>query len=475
MAKKKFKILIMYILSINLIQAQVIDYSFDYENSGVITDLSKFGNNAIVFGNQIFEADRFGNACRAFYFDGSSFLSVLNNQSINFEDEFSVAVWLKLEQDKLDWITLLCKGDYTFEGLNSPAYRVQTTNFTASFNTQTTSQIGNIDFELDNEIWFHFASTYSSTEMDIYINGKKIYNFPIYSYLGSNNANLEIGRDVPGSEEYFIGTMDELKVFDKKLNETEILQLYKKQSNLASSACPTYSYYLQNTLNENFDIDWNDFTTNEKLDTKINQFEIDWNTFLSETNLNENTTNIDWNDFELLRSIESQLIETEHINLEEVLLTNSKDSVIDNQATIYKLTDKESEKLEEANNVYKKLLVSLNIQDKFVTNLKNLSISLYDHKTIDGDIVNIYLNDSLVVSNYELKSISDKSIIQLPVSFLKAYQSNFISVEALNFGTTGAKLNTVAISIYDGKDVFFRELVIRKLNEKATLELTYKP
>jgi hypothetical protein len=478
----RFLLLFSILLGLNSF-SQILEYSFDYESNNAISDVGILNNHAKIIGNENFVEDRNGDGCRAFLFDGNTYLSIPNDNSLNFDKEFSISVWIKLEQDKLDWITLLCKGGQNIENNNSPSYRVQLTNITASFNTKSTKDIGIVTQSFENDRWFHLVVSYSASQAIIYVDGLKRYSYFISAPLGKNFENLEIGRDIPGSTEYLIGTLDELKIFNKTLSSNEVAYIYKKSNTTNSSACPkTALSSPPSSSPPSQQFDWDVFeappvvsTSTKKAKDKAKQTP-DWDDF--EVSEKKAPIKIDWDDFEELRIAENESnpnidIDWEDFDWEEPELDTMR-SELKAEETVKILVPKNQE-LEARNQAYKKKLAELNIQERVITSFKALIITLYDHKTIDGDTVNIYLNDSLIISNYELKAITNKAVLQLPVKFLKPFQSNFISVEALNFGSTGVKLNTVAISIYDGKEVTLKELDIRKIKEKVTLEILYKP
>lgn len=433
----------MFVLSFKL-NAQIIEYSFDYEPKNTISDIGILNNHARIIGTANYVADRNGNDCRAFYFDGKTYLTILNHPSLNFKNEFSVSVWLKLEDDELDWITLLCKGSNSLEDINSPSYRVQLTNLTASFNTASTKQIGNTNHSFENNKWFHLVTTFRYSDAVVYINGLKVVQYHIDAPLGINTSNLEIGRDVPGNTEYFIGTMDELKLFDKVLDANEVKNIYYEKNIANSSACPLpQKQTKQSQIKPKIQVDWDDFN-DINTSNKVNP-----NLQVIAKPVSKNKLDINWDDFEP----DSHKIDIKSITPPQIINNN----------------------LNEIDTTDKKIMKQLNIIDKFITNFDVLNITLHDHKRIDKDSINVYLNDLLIVENYELKSIKDKTVLQIPIEFIKPYQSIFLSLEALNFGNTGVALNTVAISIYDGNKTVLKEFNIKKLNKKVTLEIIHKP
>jgi uncharacterized ubiquitin-like protein YukD len=96
----------------------------------------------------------------------------------------------------------------------------------------------------------------------------------------------------------------------------------------------------------------------------------------------------------------------------------------------------------------------------------NLTIKIYDHQIVDGDIVSLYLNDKWIVENYTLK----KEYLELKITVDEG--DNSLILYAINLGRY--KPNTAAIIINDGvKD--HTVILESDLEESGTLEIKYKP
>ncbi|MGB1242846.1 MAG: LamG domain-containing protein [Chitinophagales bacterium] len=177
--------------------------------------------------------DRFGNECGAMYFDGETgFISVPDSKSLSSpEDEISIAAWVKINDGAafadLKWMTICCKSDLPEETDNNPHYRLQSTIVTVSVNTDFTEELKQ-PFEFDT--WYFYASTYDGHSIKAYLNGIKVMDMPYYTEFEPNNSPLEIGRDVPGVMEYFHGSMDDLRIYNRALSNKEIQSLFWDQS-----------------------------------------------------------------------------------------------------------------------------------------------------------------------------------------------------------------------------------------------------
>lgn len=208
-------------------------YPFDNTSAG---DKSGNNNNGKIFGGVKRGFDRFGNSCGALDFDGiSGFISVPNSSSIQSPlNQFSLSAWIKMKPSNatpnIKWITLVCKGVEAKETDNNPQYRVQALEgpqSTVSLNTDFTEYWTQ---KLNFDIWYHYVQTYDGNEVAVYLDGQKVWNFAYNKSLTPNNAPLEIGRDIPGSTEFFCGSMDELRLYNVGLSQNEVLALYNDQT-----------------------------------------------------------------------------------------------------------------------------------------------------------------------------------------------------------------------------------------------------
>lgn len=195
---------------------------------------------AEVRGGLSFTEDRFNNGCRALKFDGTGYLLIKNSENLHLQS-FTLAVWLKTNKQ---WLPLICKGTTVTEGNNSPAYRVELTSVTSSYNFQSTKLIGNVSQQFPQNTWFHLAVVVKRNgDMSIYIDGVKKYHYSVGNPIFHNNELLEIGRDVPGITDYFQGVMDDFRLYDYSLSDKEIEQLYRIRpaSDKMNSACAELS------------------------------------------------------------------------------------------------------------------------------------------------------------------------------------------------------------------------------------------
>lgn len=85
------------------------------------------------------------------------------------------------------------------------------------------------------------------------------------------------------------------------------------------------------------------------------------------------------------------------------------------------------------------------IQDKINLSKRNVSIAVWDHGTIDGDIVSVYVNGRKVVDEVTLDGPDNKFVVNTTLDF-NGY--NYILLHAHNEGDISP--NTASLEINDG-------------------------
>lgn len=75
---------------------------------------------------------------------------------------------------------------------------------------------------LNANTWYHVAATYDGANMRIYVNGELEDTQPLAGNIIVSTANLEIARDYADNDRTFDGQIDEVRIWDRALNEAEI-------------------------------------------------------------------------------------------------------------------------------------------------------------------------------------------------------------------------------------------------------------
>ena len=76
--------------------------------------------------------------------------------------------------------------------------------------------------------WYHVVGTFDKTKMRIYVNGGFAGDADQTDSFTQSNNPLCIGADHFGDSVYFQGRIDDLRLYNRALNETEIGLLYNE-------------------------------------------------------------------------------------------------------------------------------------------------------------------------------------------------------------------------------------------------------
>lgn len=204
-------------------------------------DCSLYGNDGQIIGGVESTVDRFGNQCGAFKFNGvDGFIEVPNSPSLEkVTRKLSVSFWYKLanpnDLNALNWLTVMCKGLSPDETPSNPQFRFQTFQSSKQSTISINSDFTEFDqdyfnhfFEFDK--WCFYTLTWDGNLVECFINTKKIWEFPYNGILVSNQDPLQIGKDIPGSTEFYLGDLDDIRLYDGKLSIQKINELYTDQT-----------------------------------------------------------------------------------------------------------------------------------------------------------------------------------------------------------------------------------------------------
>ena len=217
--------------------------------NGNANDESGNNNNGTVNGATL-TADRFGNAGKAYGFDGvDDFIEIIHHPSLNLPNG-TINLWFKTNSNNR--MCLFNKAN--FNDASNENY-----NATLNYFSPGVSGIGYFSKYNSNCLpgfgWFGAANslnfsdgTYhmiscitSSTSIQIFVDAilQSSIAAPNAQADTCSNSNLRIGQNWTNYLEPYIGDMDDIAIYNRALSPTEITQLYTGQ--VATTAnCPTF-------------------------------------------------------------------------------------------------------------------------------------------------------------------------------------------------------------------------------------------
>ena len=199
---------------------------------GNANDASGNGNNGTVNG-PILTTDRFGNANRAYNFDGiDDYINAGNNSVYNLNN-MSLSVWYNESSIPANGTSHALVSKSTSNN-NQIGYRLETSP--DGKNYYVLSQLGIIQAgtgyimgpNIDLTTWTNIIITRNGSNVIMYKNGVNVGSNSSLSALVNNNSNLLFGAltNMNLLAGYFNGAIDDIGIWNRALTASEIQQLY---------------------------------------------------------------------------------------------------------------------------------------------------------------------------------------------------------------------------------------------------------
>ncbi|MBP6038715.1 MAG: T9SS type A sorting domain-containing protein [Flavobacterium sp.] len=205
---------------------------------GNANDDSGNGNNGTVNGASL-TTDRFGNTNSAYSFDGLSNYIDLNKQIPNI---FSISLWVSVSSFKtyiapgnnIIGSTMIGTFNNNFEFSGFACATSGVTNqygqhFAAFWNPNPNTISVTATTNLSLNQWKNLIITYDGTNLKYYVNG--VLEGNSNAIFTQNQMDLFVGArqfHLNGPDFFFNGKIDDIGIWNRALNETEITQLYNQ-------------------------------------------------------------------------------------------------------------------------------------------------------------------------------------------------------------------------------------------------------
>lgn len=201
-----------------------------------IYDRSGQNNNGYFIGGATTTAKVAGKIGQALTFDGvNDYVNVPSQSSIDFgaSQDFTISVWVKTTQAGV-------AGQYPMivnkmEGFGGPpqfGYEIslhsQDTDPTWAMEICSSGSCSVVHSEQDiaDGTWHHIVAMRSGSTVSLYQDGGFVRSTSASAGTLANVQPLNIGRETDGSQYYFNGSTDELRIYNRALSIAEVKQLY---------------------------------------------------------------------------------------------------------------------------------------------------------------------------------------------------------------------------------------------------------
>ena len=199
-----------------------------YDFNGSVNDISENWNDGVLYG-PVLSTWRNGEENTAYSFDGINDYIQLNPISLSSQATFST--WIQFDPTNPTSAFLSKRngaGTNDFQLYANSAWRLRGLFWNSSWNA-----IHDYYTTFDADTWYHIVYVYENPWFaKLYINGVKTgADKTVSSNMNNRNINLRIGDDFYNG--FFKWKIDELSIYNRALNDQEILDLYSQWEDIS--------------------------------------------------------------------------------------------------------------------------------------------------------------------------------------------------------------------------------------------------
>ncbi|UCH66204.1 MAG: LamG domain-containing protein, partial [Ignavibacterium sp.] len=217
------------------------------DNGGAtLIDSSSSKNNALIIEGPSWVEGKRGLALNL---NGTiDYCKVFNDPALNISENITVAAWIK--PSKYGTQRIIRKVDDTNESGYSLFLGLDST-ISIRFNNSNSYRVSSITkYPGTGDTWMHVAATYDGETIRIYVNGVEDNSLTEDFTIGITNNDLTIGAS-DDEDNYFGGSLDDLRIYNYALSSTDI-------SNLQSDWSPNVPTTISNGAGYALDFDGTD-------------------------------------------------------------------------------------------------------------------------------------------------------------------------------------------------------------------------
>ena len=190
-----------------------------YPFNGNANDESGYNQNGTVFGAQLVDG-KYGNTNSAYFFDGiDDYIEIADNPVHNPADQMSVTAWIKIENLPGEYFAI-SKGQEIPYSLGTRLGK-----YWVKFGNQSSIFVHLYSQTVPDGKWHYIVGTYDGTKAKLYVDGKLEDEKDLNGPLLRDTHPLAIGREAVQLENYFPGTIDEVRIYNRPLKTYEIKEL----------------------------------------------------------------------------------------------------------------------------------------------------------------------------------------------------------------------------------------------------------
>jgi hypothetical protein len=195
-------------------------WKFDETSGTTAQDATGNGNDGTLNGDPQWVAGELGGALE---FDGEGdYVDIGNDPIFNITGQITVACWIKVSQFTDSWQAIFTMGDDSWR-----LQRQTTTDNLCWACTGVTGTPGDWwlygDVNVNDGEWHHTAGVYDGSKYYLYVDGDLDASKDTSGTMSISSYPVLIGANAQQSGREFEGLIDDVRIYKRALNETEIL------------------------------------------------------------------------------------------------------------------------------------------------------------------------------------------------------------------------------------------------------------
>jgi flagellin-like protein len=196
-------------------------FNQDQTQGSFAIDKTKYRNNGTIDG----ATSKEGEVGEAYNFDGDDEVSLQNKEQLDFagSKSFTLSAWVKGGSSSVNE-DIIHLGGYSIVLTNTAG------NYWAVYMEDSSSGSTQVDKKAQsNSKWVHLSATYDGSRLGLYVNGEEANSKPVTESV-EDHSGVDDFIGSAGGGRYFTGGIDEVRIYNRTLSDSEIKRLYKARS-----------------------------------------------------------------------------------------------------------------------------------------------------------------------------------------------------------------------------------------------------
>ncbi len=201
-------------------------WAFDEGRGMIARDSSGRNNHGTIMGSAKWTRGRIGGALE---FDGTDdFVSIPNEGNFDITGSLTVTAWIRVNAFTRSWQSIVTKGDR--------AWRLQRANNTNSLGWACSDlsrhEVGDLygNRAVNDGRWHHVAGVHDGTKTCLFVDGTLDASEETERTISVNDYPVLIGQNAQQTGRFFLGLIDDVRIYDRALSADELQALFERDA-----------------------------------------------------------------------------------------------------------------------------------------------------------------------------------------------------------------------------------------------------